>query len=211
MTGGKVLPAIQVDMIGRNFRNLLPTQYLPLQERRHRLIVPSNRTTARKCLFGQSDPVETQKMYEQCVENGRQRVLKKYQFDIITEKFCASPPTNNSSNKNCGTSSTNSDVVDVIVDDINVQSNLNELNESISCSNTNNDNDNDLKNNVEDRLMDNNRHQNYILNGANDYVENMCNEISDDKLSNKNVIKRMRSHPYAKITGKYNFYRQHST
>lgn len=187
MTGGKVLPSIQVDLIGRNLRNILPSQYLSAQERqRHRLILPSNRTLARKCLFGQSDPAETKKMYQQCVENGRQRILDNFQFDIFTEKFCAATD-NNSSND-----STSAVVDAVTVQPIAVDPLCGSL--ATSCSNNMEDG-----NDVQDRLLENHSRQ-HIVNGANDNVENQCNEISD--VSNKNVLKRKRSHPYA-ITGKY--------
>lgn len=185
MTGGKVLPSIQVDLIGRNLRNILPAQYLSAQQRqRHRLIAPSNRSLARKCLFGQSDPAETKQMYQQCVENGRQRILDNFQFDIFSETFCAPPPTNSCSNNSTS----------AVIDAVTVQPlAVNPLSGSPATNCSNND-DNDVQN----RLLENHdRH--HIVNGANGYVENKCNEISD--VSNINVLKRKRSHPYA-ITGK---------
>lgn len=212
MTGGKVLPAIQVDLIGRNLQNNnIQMPYVSMQNHPRHFLFNNNRansaSSARKCLFGPSDPLETQKLYAQCVENGRQRIINNYDFDIFTEKFCGGKKSaniegnNGSGSDTCGNNENENkiNVVQLVNDNIGKQQNL-ETSDSIVNVQQNNDD-------VDMMCLRNNQHNAMETSTDADKWCNVNNIDEKSMVASKSKRNLKRTHPYGKITGMKNIYR----
>ncbi|XP_058117134.1 leucine-rich repeat and calponin homology domain-containing protein 2-like [Anopheles ziemanni] len=50
------------------------------------------RSSTRRCLLGRPDPTETRRIYDQNIQDERQRSIARYGFDTHTSKFVPSSP-----------------------------------------------------------------------------------------------------------------------